>query len=142
VQCFADQRGQGRRLAAGRNRNRYIVTPHDTAEIGGRVRRIVNGVDKNAPLFRSIRDLAIDVAGRRRDDEPRTVKVRRLEFAEGDLDVRRGGDFGDHQRRDDANGRLGRQQLLQFAGGNRTAADQQHVAAGQIDEQGKQVAHK
>ena len=82
--AFAQQRGQRRRLAAGRNRQRHAVAPDHAAQERAGVRRIVDGVDEQPPLLGGLGHLAIDLGRRGRDDQPRAVEVRRDEPARHD----------------------------------------------------------
>ena len=79
VEPLAQQRGQRRRVAAGRDRERHAVAPDDAAQERGRVGRIVDRVDEEAPRLGRLRDLAVDLRRRRGHDQPRVVEIGRRE---------------------------------------------------------------
>ena len=75
VERLAQQRGQGRRPAARRHRNRDAVATDRSAQKRAGVGGVVHGVDENPPRFRRGGYLAVDFRRRRRDDEPGAVEV-------------------------------------------------------------------
>ena len=82
-------------------------------------------------------DFAIDLRRRRRDDEPRAVEIGRHERAARDGPTPDRSISAQPPARRRAR-RPGGQQLPQLGGGDRTAADEQDAAAGEVDEKGKQ----
>ena len=97
---FAEHAGQRRRLAARRDRDRDTRAPDDSAEIRGRVGRIVHRVHEDPPALRLARDGGVDARRRRGDDQPRAVEIG---GREGPLVHAhpRGPDRRVHHRRDD-----------------------------------------
>ena len=134
VQALAQQRGEGGRVAARRDRQRHAFATHHAAQERGRIHRIVDGVHEDAPLLRRVRDETIHLGRRRRDDQPRAVEIRRFEAALMSVDPC-GANRRRDRRRDHANACAGREQLSELRLGHTSAADEQNVSSGQIQEQ-------
>jgi len=116
--------GARRRPPAGRDRDLDRPAPDHAAEVRGRARRIVDGVDEQAARRRCSRDVAIDFRRRGGDHPARAREVRGAELGLDHRDVLP--DLGQHARRDDRDACSGREQAVELAGCDLASADDDH----------------
>ena len=138
LERLAQQAGQRRRVAAGRDRDRHAGLPHDRAEIRARVRQVVDRVDEQAARLGRPRHRAVHLGRRRRHDEPRAVEVVRLERPADNREIgghRRNGvdDVGSHDR----NARAGVHERAQLSRRHWPGADHEDAPPFELEEHGE-----
>ncbi len=107
------------------------------ARVRRRVSRVVDRVNEHPGRVRFAHDRGVDIGRRRTDDVPRAADVLGLERPPMDD----GGEIfelGGHLGRDDDDAGAGFDETRGFDRRNRSAANHEHVAAAEVEEDGRQ----
>src|SRR6185295_2729248 len=123
------------RATVGRDRDRDAASANDAACISRRMCPVVHRVHEDVARLRCLEHLAVHVGRSRGDDVPGNVEIALVERATLEHDaghLQLGPDLRRHHRDTCALA----QQAMQLSGGNASAADEQHLATGELQECG------